>query len=83
MKYLIKKEEWNERSEERLQRKIKTMGLLDDVPPQMPAGRRHLHAHVDAEFEKNFGALQNLGHEKNSEDFEDSPFADRQPKKET
>lgn len=51
------------------------MGLLDDVPKQMPStGRRTYKGFVrDDHFEE----LQNLGHKENSKDFSDSPFADR------
>lgn len=55
-----------------------SMGLLDFddtyVPPFSPK-----RTDRTPNIEENFAALQNLGHEKMSEDFEDSPHADRKP----
>lgn len=45
----------------------------DDVPPFIP---RTIAARKRQDGE-NFEELQNLGHKTNSEDFTDSPFADR------
>ena len=58
------------------------MGLLDDdnVPPFIRRGAKGIHDSNTEDDERNFSSLQNLGHKKQSLTFEDSPFADRQPK---
>lgn len=60
------------------------MGLLDDIPEpkRMPTTGRYRYSKRDFEPDSNFEDLQNLGHRKQSEDFADSPFADRQPEQE-
>jgi hypothetical protein len=56
------------------------MGLLDDdVPPMLPSKGKWRPDSRAFEPESNFADLQNLGHERNSDDFRDSPFADRKP----
>lgn len=54
-------------------RKVSLLGD-DDVPPFIPA--RHIPRDHYVRDE-NFEDLQLLGHKENSEDFSDSPFADR------
>ena len=58
------------------------MGLLDDndVPPFVRRGARRVQDST-AEADANFEQLQNLGYKENSEDFSDSPFADRRKAK--
>lgn len=56
------------------------MGLLDDdhyVPPFTPS--RELVRQAKYQSPDNFQALQMLGRKERSEDFEDSPHADRTP----
>lgn len=58
------------------------MGILDfdDNEILRKSGitkRRAKHHDHASESEDNFEVLQNLGHAPNSEDFADSPFADR------
>lgn len=62
------------------------MGLLDFDDNEILKGRkmptdRHWRdrRRAESELEENFSDLQNLGHEENSKDFSDSPFADRKP----
>jgi hypothetical protein len=64
------------------------MGLLDFDDDEIMKGRklptrgRWRNSEHEFEPDRNFSELQNLGHKENSADFEDSPFADRQPKQE-
>lgn len=64
------------------------MGLLDFDDEKILRGRKmrttgqYNFSSRGFEPEPNFADLQKLGHEKQSEDFEDSPFADRKPKEE-
>jgi hypothetical protein len=54
------------------------MGLLDDdVRPPMPARGKWYGPARGFQVNENFEDLQNLGHKENSQDFSDSPFADR------
>ena len=54
------------------------MGLLDDndVPKFVKSGR----GEPKWKRRDNFAELQNLGHERQSDDFSSSPFADRRDK---
>lgn len=54
------------------------MGLLDFNDDEILAGRKlPNNDHNRRKSYDNFEELQNLGHKQNSEDFSDSPFADR------
>ena len=60
------------------------MGLLDFDDEKIlresgirKSGRQPSRRDAVLDDEERFAALQNLGHEENSKDFSDSPFADR------
>ncbi len=60
------------------------MGLLDFDDEEImkgfvPAIAQKKSRKKDFDPDENFGDLQKIGHEPNSEDFSDSPFADRKP----
>lgn len=62
------------------------MGLLDFDDKEIMKGRNlptdrnwRDRRRAENELEENFAALQNLGRKENSENFSDSPFADRTP----
>lgn len=48
-------------------------GKFDDIVQRMYGSKRNIMMPKD-----NFEALQNLGHKEVTEDFEDSPYADRE-----